>query len=394
MFDLLHLDGRDLTGKPLTERKAALERLLEASGDTGPIRLSESFDEDGATMLDHACRMHLEGIVSKRKDAPYRSGRSENFIKSKCHDRQEFVVAGFTPSTAAPRAVGALTVGVYTNGKFSYAGRIGTGYSHAMARELWKRLETLRADKPPFALPADERRKNVIWVKPQMVIEAEFRGWTHGEVLRQAAFKGVREDKAAKDVVREVPKDMAKSQAKAESRAQDEQRAHLRASRPRRQSSSHVVADVTLTHPDRVYWADVGVTKEDLAEYYVAVWDWIAPHVVRRPLALVRCPDGTEGQCFFQKHVAAGIKDSKLRHVVKGKDHDVIAVEHVDDLVSLVQSGVLEIHTRGSTLEHARTLRPHRVRSRSGRRRHLGAACRGGARGARAACRARSSKAS
>ena len=123
VFDLLNLDGRDLTGKPLTERKAALKRLLDASGDTGPIRLSESFNEDGATMLINACRMHLEGIVSKRKDAPYRSGRSENFIKSKCHDRQEFVVAGFTPSTAAPRAVGALTVGVYTNGKFTYAGR-------------------------------------------------------------------------------------------------------------------------------------------------------------------------------------------------------------------------------------------------------------------------------
>ena len=349
VFDLLNLDGRDLTGKPLTERKAALKRLLDASGDTGPIRLSESFNEDGATMLDHACRMHLEGIVSKRKDAPYRSGRSENFIKSKCHDRQEFVVAGFTPSTAAPRAVGALTVGVYTNGKFTYAGRIGTGYSHAMARELWKRLEALHADKPPFALPADERRKNVIWVKPQMVIEAEFRGWTHGEVLRQASFKGVREDKAAKDVVREVPKDMAKIRTKPKP-AQTSNAAPARKS-PASKSSSHVVADVTLTHPDRVYWADVGVTKEDLAEYYVAVWDWIAPHVVRRPLALVRCPDGTEGQCFFQKHVAAGIKDSKLRHVVKGKDHDVIAVERVDDLVSLVQSGVLEIHTRGSTLE-------------------------------------------
>jgi bifunctional non-homologous end joining protein LigD len=348
-FDLLYLDGRDLTALPLTERKAALQRLLKTSGDAGPIRLSESFEADGATMLDHACRMHLEGIVSKLKDAPYRSGRSENFIKSKCHDRQEFVVAGFTPSTAEPRAVGALTVGVYHDGKFTYAGRIGTGYSHAMARDLWKRLEKLRADKAPLTLPLDERRKNVIWVRPQMVIEAEFRGWTHGEVLRQASFKGVREDKAAKDVVREVPKDMAKEQTKRKP-------AKAGTAAPARKVSAHkpsaqTIADVALTHPDRVYWADVGVTKEDLAEYYVAIWDWIAPHVVRRPLALVRCPDGTAGECFFQKHVAAGIKDSKLRHVVKGKDHDVIAVEHVADLVSLVQSGVLEIHTRGSTLD-------------------------------------------
>jgi bifunctional non-homologous end joining protein LigD len=355
VFDLLFLDGRDLTAQPLIERKAALKGLLKASGDSGPIRLSESFEADGATMLDHACRMHLEGIVSKRKDAPYSSGRSENFIKSKCSDRQEFVVAGFTPSTAEPRAVGALTVGVYTNGKFTYAGRIGTGYSHAIARDLWKRLEALRADKPPFVLPADERRKNVIWVKPQMVIEAEFRGWTHGEVLRQASFKGLREDKAAKDVVREVPED--KEMAKGQTRRKPVSTSAAAPARKgaARKSSAHTIADVTLTHPDRVYWADVGVTKENLAEYYVAIWDWIAPHVVRRPLALVRCPDGTAGQCFFQKHVAAGIKDSKLRHVVKGKDHDVIAVEHVEDLVSLVQSGVLEIHTRGSTLENLET---------------------------------------
>ena len=141
MFDLLHLDGRDLTAMPLIERKAALKRLLKASGKTGPIRFSEHFEEDGATMLEHACRMHLEGIVSKRKDAPYRSGRSENFIKSKCNDRQEFVVAGFTPSTADPRAVGALTVGVMRTANSRYAGRIGTGYSHAMARDLWKRLQ-------------------------------------------------------------------------------------------------------------------------------------------------------------------------------------------------------------------------------------------------------------
>jgi bifunctional non-homologous end joining protein LigD len=355
VFDLLYLDGRDLTALPLIERKAALKRLLKSSGDTGPIRFSESFLEDGPTILDHACRMHLEGIVSKRKDAPYRSGRSDNFVKSKCHDRQEFVVAGFTPSTAEPRAVGALTVGIYHNGKLTYAGRIGTGYSHAVARDLWKRLEKLRTDTPPLTLPADERRKNVIWVKPQMVVEAEFRGWTHGMVLRQASFKGVREDKGAGEVVREEPKAMAKGQTRRMvPNARNASVPSPRKDSPHkasRKTSAHTVADVKLTHPDRVYWVDVGVTKEDLAEYYVAIWDWIAPHVVRRPLALVRCPEGTKGQCFFQKHVAAGIKDSKLRHVVPAKEHDVIAIETPDDLVSLVQTGVLEIHVRGSTLD-------------------------------------------
>jgi bifunctional non-homologous end joining protein LigD len=213
----------------------------------------------------------------------------------------------------------------------------------------------LRIARPPLTVPNDERRKDVIWVKPQMVIEAEFRGWTHGRVLRQASFKGVREDKAPTDVVREAPNDMAKQQtrkAPAEPKRKPAKAAPATAARAK---GSRAVGDVTLTHPDRVYWADVGVTKQQLAEYYVAVWDWIAPHIVNRALALVRCPEGTKGECFFQKHVASTIKDSKLRRKVKGKDGDVIAVEELDDLITLVQSGVLEIHPRGSTLERLET---------------------------------------
>ena len=174
-----------------------------------PIRYTEQFEEDGGLILKHACGMELEGVVSKRRDAPYRSGRSENFIKSKCHNRQEFVVAGFSPSTAMPRAVGALTVAFHEDGKLRYAGRVGTGYTHKTARDLWKRLEALRTDKAPVALPKDERRKNVVWVKPQMVVEAEFRGVTHDGLLRQASYKGLREDKPAREVVREATADRA-----------------------------------------------------------------------------------------------------------------------------------------------------------------------------------------
>jgi len=342
VFDLLHLDGRDLTGKPLVARKAELQRLLKSTGKTGRIRYAEHFVEDGPVILKHACGLELEGIVSKRKDAPYRSGRSENFIKAKCHNAQEFVVAGYSPASADPHAVGALTVAVHDNGELRYAGRVGTGYTHKTARELWQRLKPLKIDKPPLTLPKDERRKDVIWVKPKLVIEAEYRGVTHGNVLRQASFKGLREDKPAREVVREVPvAAMAQRQAVRKS-------ARTKAGPERAKAVARNRADVGnvhLSHPDRVYWPDAGVTKEDLAEYYVSVWDWMAPHVVGRPLALLRAPEGVGGETFFQKHIAANVKNSPLRHAVGSKEHDVIAVENRDELI------VLETHVRGSRLE-------------------------------------------
>jgi bifunctional non-homologous end joining protein LigD len=362
VFDLLYLDGRDLTHEPLAARKAALARLLKGAGRTGPIRYAEHFDEDGPTIFKHACEMDLEGIISKLRDAPYRSGRSENFIKTKCHNAQEFVVAGFSPSNAMPHAVGALTVAFHEDGKLRYAGRVGTGYTQKIARDLWKRLNALRVDRPPLTLPKDERRKNVVWVKPQVVVETEFRGLTHDGLLRQASYKGLREDKPAREVVREVPAAPAtqrqavrKSTGKKPAAAKPEKTAKAKAQPARAKKDGADIADVHLTHPDRVYWADVGVTKEDLAEYYVSVWDVMRPHVVDRPLAIVRCPGGTAGECFFQKHIASNVKDSSLRHTVDAKEHDVIAVEKLGDLIELVQSGTLEIHTRGSRLETLET---------------------------------------
>jgi len=337
----------------LIERKAALAHLTRGLGKSGRIRFTENFDEDGPVVFKHACQMKLEGIISKRRAAPYRSGRSDNFIKCKCFDRQEFVLAGFTPSTAEAKAVGALIAAYYDKSELRYAGRIGTGYTHETARELWKRLERIRLDRPPLVLPPDERRKNVIWVKPQLVIEAEFRGFTQDGLLRQASYKGLREDKPAREVVRETPVNAAaaKNAAVAPSppRSKAAKRANARAQSGDRKSAA--VGNVRLTHPDRVYWPDTGVTKQDLAEYYESVWDWMAPHVVGRPLAVVRCPSGTAGDCFFQKHIAATIKQSPLRHTVKAKEHDVIAAENLDDVLELVQSAALEMHVRGSRLE-------------------------------------------
>jgi bifunctional non-homologous end joining protein LigD len=359
IFDLLHLDGRDFTNEPLTVRKTALRRLLKNQSRNGPLRYTEDFEAGGSAIFTHACELGLEGIVSKLRDAPYRSGRSENFIKTKCHNAQELVVAGFTASTAMPNAVGALTVAFHEGGKLRYAGRLGTGYTHATARDLWRRLSALRIDRPSLVLPKDERRKNVIWVRPELVVEAEFRGVTHDGLLRQASFKGVREDKPAGEVVRETPAEEVMAANQRQMRKSADRKPVQRVAKqsppsaPARASSGggHVeVADVHLTHPDRVYWADVGVTKENLAAYYVDVWKLMAPHLVDRPLAIVRCPDGIAGECFFQKHIASNIKESPLRHLVESREHDVIAVEKLGDLIELAQFGALEIHVRGSRL--------------------------------------------
>src|SRR5689334_19081158 len=358
IFDLLHLDGRDFTAEPLTARKAALRRLLQDQPRNGAIRYAEDFAERGSVIFEHARDLGLEGVVSKLRDAPYRSGRSENFIKSKTHNEQEFVVAGFTPSTAMPNAVGALTVAFHENGELRYAGRVGTGYTHQTARDLWRRLHALRVDRAPVVLPKDERRKNVIWVKPEVVVEAEFRGLTHDGLLRQASYKGLREDKPAQEVVREKPAGEAqgsqravrKSSPRKLSEGKTKQSRGLGPARGSGGGAHGEIANVHLTHPDRVYWADVGVTKEDLAAYYLKVWKLMAPHLVDRPLAIVRCPDGITGECFFQKHIASNIKDSPLRHIVESKEHDVIAVEKLSDLIELAQFGALEIHVRGSQL--------------------------------------------
>jgi bifunctional non-homologous end joining protein LigD len=350
VFDLLYLDGRDLTAAPLHERKAALRRLLQGESGSGPIRYADHVEGNGPAIFKSACEMNLEGIISKLRDAPYRPGRTENFVKIKCHNAQEFIVAGFSPSNAAAKAVGALTVAFHEDGKLRYAGRVGTGFTHATARDLWQRLEPLRVERPPLTLPADERRKNVIWVKPVVVVETEYRGVTHDGLLRQAAYKGLREDKPAREVVRETPQPAAASRRQAVRKSPPSGSATTSA-RPRPGAKEAAIAGVRLTHPDRVYWPDAGVTKRDLAEYYVRVWERMAPHVVGRPLAIVRAPEGVGGETFFQKHIASTIKESRLRHVVDAKEHDVIAVEKVDDLIALVQSGALEVHTRGSRLD-------------------------------------------
>ena len=324
VFDLLHLDGFDLRKAPLIKRKERLAKILGSGA--GPVRLSEHFDESGALVLQHACRLGLEGVVSKMRDAPYRSGRGKLWIKSKCTQRQEFVIGGFTPSTATRGAIGSLALGVYDGDALRYVGRVGTGFSVATARGLHARLERLGARTSPFSglLSADERR-DLRFVRPELVAEIDFGAWTGDGLLRHAAFRALREDKPSCTIVREAPAGAADPKP------------------PRR--------NVRLTHPDRIFWPDRGVTKQGLADYYAQVWPRFGPFIVGRPLALVRCPSGVTGPHFFQKHAWQGL-DRNI--VVVGdpeapSDEPLIGVRDLDGVMALVQAAALEIHPWGST---------------------------------------------
>src|SRR5690606_5234917 len=243
-FDLLYVDGQDLRPAAQLGRKLALQAVM--AGAPPALRYSEHFEEDGDLVLRHACRLSLEGVVSKDRDAPYSSGRGRSWIESKCAERQEFVVAGYVPSSTSRKAIGSLVLGYYEDGDLIYAGRVGTGYSHQVAKDLFKRLQEIKQRKSPFArkLSADEARQ-VTFVRPELVAEVEFRAWTADGIVRHASFRGLRGDRRPEEVSRESA-------------------AEAPLEKPR--------AAVRLTHPDRLYWKEAGVTKQGLADYYTEVW--------------------------------------------------------------------------------------------------------------------------
>ncbi|HEY0760490.1 MAG TPA: DNA ligase D [Acidisarcina sp.] len=405
-FDLLHLNGRNLRELPLGHRKQLLRTLVEDTPSGDALRFSEDIEGRGAEMFAEACRVGAEGVVSKLATSTYTSGRVASWVKAKCVRQQEFVIGGFTLPSNGSNGVGALLLGFYEDGKLVYAGRSGTGFTQKTAAMLRARLEELKRSAMPFRdAPADARR-DAIWVKPELVAEVQFRTWTADGLVRQSSFKGLREDKPATEVVREVAtiadlqeveaagsripgtetaaltplqgsstlQDTAaktiRSQVADKDVAAKTAAPHRRASLRRGGSQAsqddsagrhieHKGASalalslpVRLTHPDKLLDQQSRLTKQLLAEYYFQIAPHMLPHIQDRPLSIIRCPDGSGQQCFFQRHVnrslPKGIGGISIREKNGNKIEEFITLSTAEALTALAQMNVLELHPWGS----------------------------------------------
>ncbi len=331
-FDLLFLDGVDLRPLPLRKRKQQLKDLLATHKLEPSIRYVDHLETAGDAVLRSACRMHLEGIVSKRLDEPYRSGRSPNWVKSKCRGGQEVVIGGWTDGSK----LRSLLAGVYRGNRLVHVGRVGTGFGPARAGGLLQKLRAIESKTSPFTGPtAPPKAANVRWARPELVAEIEFAGWTGDGNVRQAAFKGLRADKPAKEVETEKPAKASRTRV-----------AKPAPSSVHMASGGATVMGVTLSHPDKALWPDEDppVTKLDLALYYESVGGWMIEHLRGRPCSLVRAPDGIGGQTFFQRHSMPGLSNLLEEVSVRGDRKPYLQVDRVEGLAAVAQWGALELH--------------------------------------------------
>ena len=353
-FDLLHLNGHNLCGLPLIERKMLLRDLLQSSEDR--IRFSDHIEGKGEEMFSQACKHHAEGVVSKLKQTPYQSGRNNSWVKAKCSRQQEFVVGGFTLPSNGGHGLGALLLGYYDHGKLLYAGRTGTGFTQKTQQLLRKKLEAIKVPKMAYADVPREGRAGATWVKPELVAEVAFATWTNDNVVRQAAFKGLREDRPAGEVTREVATAaIEKDELRTASRKPTT--ANHSASQTKAASKRMPAATlpVKLTHADKILDTASGLTKQALAEYYFEIAPHLLPHIADRPLSIIRCPDGASGQCFFQRHLnrslPKGVEGIDIQEKNGEGTETYITLSTPEALVGLAQMNVLELHPWGSRNE-------------------------------------------
>jgi bifunctional non-homologous end joining protein LigD len=332
-FDLLALDGADLTRLPLSERKQRLEALLSERSADGAIRFSTHIEGRGPEVFAKVCAAGEEGIVSKKASSLYRGERTHAWVKVKCTRRQEFVIGGWTPSEKRT-GFRSLLLGVFEpDGSLRYVGRVGTGFDEKDLDSLGRELKRLAQPKPPFKAVPREAARRAKWAAPKLVAEIAFTEFTGDGILRHPSFLGLREDKQPREVGMEKPEPVEDAVAG--------------------DNETIVRAGIRITHPDRVVFGEQGLTKRDLADYYVKVAERMLPHLAKRPLSLVRCPAGSQ-KCFFQKHDTGGFPDAIKRMNITeatGGGGIYFYVTDLAGIIGCVQMGVMEFHIWGSRVD-------------------------------------------
>ncbi len=341
-FDLLFLETRDLRRQPLLDRKQSLKRLIKEAyrKDRAEIRFVEHFESGGDAVLKSACRMSLEGIVSKQADAPYVSGRTESWTKAECRAGHEVVIGGWNSNGGRFRS---LMAGVYRGNHLVHVGNVGTGFAADKIARLLPRLKAAASEANPFGgANAPRIKAGMRWLKPELVAEIEFAGFTGAGMIRQAAFKGLLQDKPAKEVEAETPAPADKTEIAHPAPSH-------RAKRPGRSDSASkgVVMGVPLSPPDKVLWPDDGegaITKLDLARYFESVGAWMIEHLKGRPCSIIRAPDGIEGQRFFQRHSMKGGSNLLEEVSVAGDRKPYVQIDRIEGLAAVAQSAGIELH--------------------------------------------------
>lgn len=369
LFDVPFLNGEDLRDKPVEERRAALKKLLGKKSRL--LRFSDAFSASHRDIVESACLLSLEGVIGKRAGSVYQSRRSADWIKLKCKLRQEFVIVGYTQPQGTRSGFGALLLAVNEEGAgLVYAGRVGTGFNQKMLGELLGKMKPLAQDASPLAKKlTSTQARGVHWIKPTLVGEVEFGEWTREGIIRHSAFIALRSDKPASEVVHEYPKSPVDIKAPFKpsasksgatkagaSKASTTAGAITEKSKPasKRAGKDKVdVAGVMISHPERVIDTLSGLHKIDLAHFYESISDWILPHLDHRPVALLRCPEGVEGEQFFQKHSERlAIPNIKQLDPKLDPGHArLMEIDSVQALVGAAQMGTIELHTWGSTYD-------------------------------------------
>ncbi|QEY35716.1 DNA ligase D [Caproiciproducens galactitolivorans] len=346
IFDLLALDGEDLRGCRLIDRKETLEVLMENSPKE--LHYSQHIRGNGKENFLAACRADLEGIVGKKADSVYSGTRNGDWIKLKCDKRQEFVIGGYTLSDKKTSGISSLLLGVYEGEELVYAGRAGTGLSARSVTELEKHFKDLKRDASPFKhAPQAKNNERITWLDPQLVAEIKFAQWTQENLLRQASFKGLRTDKDPKKVRKEKADEEVQRQASAVDNKKTMQES----------GNELIIQGIKITHPDKVMFDDPEITKADVIRYYEKVAAHMLPYVSHRILSIVRCPKGISQTCFFKKHPGTdnqGIVSVSIP-ANDGEMENYFYIEDAAGLIAEAQMGTLEFHTWGSRVEKLET---------------------------------------